>query len=145
MGCLPLPSSRRRRVTCSDLSPPLHDTTPTGLWSPGRGTELEQRGLCSRFLGGGCCSGSRFSVPQRPWGYSRLSAAVSPDGAPSSTTLERGSGRGAPGHRELSKALRRDPRGVCAEGGGNGGGSLERGGFRAMITGCSGHSAAARE
>lgn len=133
MGYLPLPSSRRRRVTCGDLSPPLHDTTPTGLRSPGRGTELEQRGLCSRLLGGGSCSGSLFSVPQRPWGYSRLCAAVSPDGAPSSTTLESGSGRGAPGHRGLSKALRRDPGGVGAEGGGKGGGSLKRGGFRALI------------
>lgn len=44
-------------------------------------------------------------------GYLRLSAAVFPDGAQSSTTLERGSGRGAPGHRGLSKALRRDPGG----------------------------------
>lgn len=145
-GGPPLPSSRRRRATCGDLSPPLQDTTPTGLWSPGRGTQREQRGLCSGLLGGGELGWLAFLGFSASLEYSRLSTTIYPGGAPSSTTLQLRSGRGAPGHRGLSQGLRRDGGGVwgcpCRRRRGR---SLEEGGSRVLIQGCSGCGSAAGE
>lgn len=79
-------------------------------------------------------------------GYLRFSAAVPPGGAPSSTTLELRSGRGAQGHRGFFQGLRRDPGGVwgyrCRR---RKGPSLKGGRFRVLINGCSGHCSAAGE
>lgn len=111
MGGLPLLSSRRRRVTCSDLSPPLQDTTPTGLQSPGRGTKPEQRVFVpgSRGAGDGLASISPFlSVP----GVLEVQRCSFPRWGPFLHDPRAQVRARCPGHRVLFQGLRRDPGGV---------------------------------